>query len=393
MINKIKKVIVKIRNAIYILGQENAIYKEEIAISHVTHCIGANVGDNVLSYCTRAIFKYFIGIRKWNIITVERPVNSKIINKINKSGGAIIGGGGLFLPDTNHNTISGWIWSVNCQQISEINRPIIIFSVGYNYFRGQIPNQIFKDNITYLIRQSSFVGLGNYGSVNKIQEIVGPELAEKIVYQPCTTTLINKFIPKSPKSKGHNIVAVNIAFDRKGARFGENEIIILRQVAEAIKLIENRGYKIIFVAHYNLDLEFIHYLEDANVSFTIKNLSNRLPREAIDFYRGVGIVLGMRGHAQMIPFGLNCEIISLGTHDKLKWFLEDIDALDWYIELNEETESLKDRILETFIRVHEVEAELTQKRLVEKQDELWRITCGNMEIIKSILKRNGSFGS
>ena len=95
----------------------------------------------------------------------------------------------------------------------------------------------------------------------------------------------------------------------------------------------------------------------------------------------------------MIPFGLNCEIISLGTHDKLKWFLEDIDALDWYIELNEETESLKDRILETFIRVHEVEAELTQKRLVEKQDELWRITCGNMEIIKSILKRNGSFGS
>ena len=195
MINKIKKVIVKIRNAIYILGQENAIYKEEIAISHVTHCIGANVGDNVLSYCTRAIFKYFIGIRKWNIITVERPVNSKIINKINKSGGAIIGGGGLFLPDTNHNTISGWIWSVNCQQISEINRPIIIFSVGYNYFRGQIPNQIFKDNITYLIRQSSFVGLRNYGSVNKIQEIVGPELAEKIVYQPCTTTLINKFIP------------------------------------------------------------------------------------------------------------------------------------------------------------------------------------------------------
>ncbi len=94
----------------------------------------------------------------------------------------------------------------------------------------------------------------------------------------------------------------------------------------------------------------------------------------------------MRGHAQMIPFGLNREIISFGTHDKLKWFLEDIDASDWYIELKENVESLKQRIVQLFIRVHEIDSMLTEKRLKNKQDELWSITCRNMNVINKLIQ-------
>lgn len=386
MILTIKKGIMKVRNTLYIHFQEQPVSFHLVKASQVTHCIGANVGDNVLSYCTREIFKYFLGINKWNIITVEETVKNRTINKINSGKCLIIGGGGLFLPDTNNNMISGWIWAISKKEINKIQSPIVIFSVGYNYFRGQKPSKIFIDNINFLIEKSSFVGLRNNGSIREIQKMVDSKYKNKIVFQPCTTTLIKKIMPCIKCTKNKQIVALNMAFDRRNARFGKNENFILNQVAEAIKIIEERGYSIIYVAHYNADLEFIKYLNKLKVNFSVKNLSYRLPSEAISFYRNVSIVLGMRGHAQMIPFGLNREIISLGSHDKLKWFLEDIDAKDWYIELKD-IKNLRQRIVDTFIRVHENDFDITQRRLVEKQDELWNITCRNMKKINKLIEK------
>ena len=43
----------------------------------------------------------------------------------------------------------------------------------------------------------------------------------------------------------------------------------------------------------------------------------------------------MRGHSQMIPFGLRKNILSIVSHDKLKWFLEDIDHPEWGVDVRE----------------------------------------------------------
>ena len=51
------------------------------------------------------------------------------------------------------------------------------------------------------------------------------------------------------------------------------------------------------------------------------------------FYAGVDLAVGVRGHAQMIPFGLGVPIISLIAHDKLAWFLEDIGHADWGVDI------------------------------------------------------------
>ena len=93
-------------------------------------------------------------------------------------------------------------------------------------------------------------------------------------------------------------------------------------------------------------------------------------------------VIGMRGHAQMIPFGLNCEIISLGSHEKMKWFLQDINAEDWYIELREEPETIAKRIIELFNNIHDKET--TKNRLISAQNILWKKTLYNASIIKQL---------
>jgi polysaccharide pyruvyl transferase WcaK-like protein len=97
------------------------------------------------------------------------------------------------------------------------------------------------------------------------------------------------------------------------------------------------------------------------------------------------LVFGMRGHAQMIPFGVNTRIISLGTHKKLKYFLQDIGALDWYIDINQEKTFLKEKILSQFEEVNEKNKYDTDRRLIESQNKIFEITAKNTEKIEKIL--------
>lgn len=320
----------------------------------------------------------------WNLIHVHQPVSVDMIRNINSTKGLIIGGGGLFLPDTNKNSISGWQWTCPKNLLKEISVSIIIYTVGYNYFRGQRPSDLFIDNLNALIEKASFVGLRNMGSVESVKSFMRDDLKDKIVFQPCTTTIIRKIIPNLPPKLPSKKIAVNVAFDRFNLRFGENMDKILLQTAEAIHEIQKSGYEIYCVSHCAADLNFCRWLNAKKVSYKIVDGTFWLPDMCMAFYNEMDLVLGMRGHAQMIPFGLNTKIISLGTHDKLRWFLEDIDSLDWYVELNENYDVIAEKILDKF---NEIQSDKNvNERLIESQNKLFAITEKNMAFIKTILQ-------
>lgn len=364
-------------------NQEIVNYKTRKKLAHVTYYIAKNSGDTMLSYCVRKLFTFDFYKGNWKLISVGKEVDQTVISWINQCSAVIIGGGGLFLPDTNANQVSGWVWSISKEQLKQIKVPIIVFSVGYNYFRGQDVSKLFISNINALIEKASFVGLRNSGSVKAIRSIVDEQLKEKVVYQPCTTTLLRKIYVIPPKKETRKI-AVNMAFDRAKMRYGNNKEVILSQVGEAIKKIERKGYSIYFIMHCESDGLFIPYLKKLNIRFKKIDATMWLPEKLIYFYNEIDLVIGMRGHSQMIPFGLNCEILSLGSHEKIRWFLEDIDACDWYIELTEEPEYLAEKIVKLFTKIHETDQKITRERLIVAQDKLWDITRNNLERIKEL---------
>ena len=350
--------------------------------AHVTYCTAPNAGDTVLSQCVRKTIEQKTKLSKWKIIPVKAQVTGDTVSAINGCDKLIIGGGGLFLPDTNSNSVSGWQWAVSKEQLDKITVPISVFSVGYNYFRGQKVNTLFEESLIKLMEKSSFCGLRNMGSVKAVKSMIPEELREKIVYQPCTTTLIRKLYSDTlPTKKETGSVAVNMAFDRANLRYGSNMDQILSQCAEAIKEISKKGYDINYVCHCWDDDKFLKYLKSCGVKYKLVDLSRKFPSDVYDFYNGMDLVLGMRGHAQMIPFGIGCEIISLGTHDKMKWFLEDLNAQDWYVDLVKDVSSLKTRIVDTFTSVHETNREDTKSRIISAQDRLWDITMNNLSIM------------
>ena len=80
-------------------------------ITHVVANITANTGDYILGQSTRKIVEHE-GQKniEWNIKHVTELVDESYIAECNRSDGIVIGGGGLFLKDSNPNNLSGWTW-------------------------------------------------------------------------------------------------------------------------------------------------------------------------------------------------------------------------------------------------------------------------------------------
>ncbi|MEO1053528.1 MAG: polysaccharide pyruvyl transferase family protein [Bacteroidota bacterium] len=371
-----------------IFGVKNLLYlrkekKSGDKVTHISYYSGwENAGDTILSKCVRETFSHQLKI-SWNLQQLTAAVDKKSIDHINKSKFFVLGGGGVLLPDSNPNTISGWQWAASKDQISSINVPIIIFAIGYNYFKGQEPNQLFTDNLKHIVNKADFFGVRNHGSINSIKQLIGEDLGSKIRFQPCPTTIIRNLHPDLTPKKTSRNVAVNIAYDRYRNRFGKDINLILDQIASALKSLEQEGYKIYNACHLENDAKFELSLDKFGVNYETIHMQYMLPKACYDFYNEMELVMGMRGHAQMVPFGLNCKIISLGSHNKLRWFLEDIDALDWLVDLNEQPQLIAEEIVSKSLSLLTDKTSVIQDRLIEKQNYLYQVTLDNLELIKS----------
>lgn len=383
LLEKVKHFNWRIKRKMYYFSESG--WNQKNKISHVTYYAVGNAGDTVLSQCVRRTFN-FEKRNGWNLINVTDAVDERVITTINNTSALIIGGGGLFLPDTNKNSISGWQWAVSNNQLDSINVPIIVFAVGYNYFKGQEANDLFVKGLTKLCEKASFIGLRNQGSVRAIKELLPEELKERIRFQPCTTTIIRHIYDNQlPAKVKSNKVAINMAFDRSDRRYGNRKKEICCAVSKAMKLIEDMGFDIYLVYHCPEDSEFRPYLDEEGVNYVVKDLSYEFPKKVYEFYNGIHCVLGMRGHAQMIPFGMNCGIISLGTHDKMRWFLEDINMNELYVDITEDLDTLADRIAMKFQKYMISDFDKTQEKLIEAQKKLVLVTKENMMKIQNLL--------
>ncbi|MBI9050419.1 MAG: methyltransferase domain-containing protein [Anaerolineaceae bacterium] len=346
-----------------------------------------NAGDIMLLIAIRKLFDDSIIRFRWIIEHVYHYVSPELVKQLNtKTRGLVIGGGGILLPDTNRNNNSGWVWDCPLEELKKIEVPIIGFAIGYNRFRDQedfLP--IFSENISELIRKSIFFGMRNYGSIRKISSYIDESLLEKVTFQPCPTTVLKYIYPRYTRKqplKPSKRLALNIAFDRRVLRFGKSENEILTQVARAMKWANDQGWEIYLVSHVYNDNHVIPWLMKEQVSFQEISLSSANYRDILNFYKDIDLTIGMRGHGQMIPFGVGNPIISLISHEKMKYFLEDIQHPEWGVDIQDAELFHK---LTTKIQ-HVVDNWQSVLNEIEtRQEMLWSITMQNMQLIKEKL--------
>ncbi len=220
--------------------------------------------------------------------------------------------------------------------MDNITSPIYVMGVGYNRFRGQAEFEpFFWNSINKLVEKSTFFGLRNYGSIRAIQNYLRDDLKEKVHYHPCATTVLSKMYDLPERSKEESFVALNCAFDRAEMRYGGRQDEIMMSIARVCKILSQK-HKIKCYVHCITDDMVCPYLDMAEVEYEKVFLNRAMTEEEyLKYFTEPELVLAIRGHAQMIPFGCKTPVVSIISHDKLKWFLEDINHPEWGVDVQD----------------------------------------------------------
>ena len=294
-----------------------------------------NFGDDVLFQATKDAFcRTFGDDIEWIDYPLRNHTTNRVIEVVNSCDAVVVGGGGLLLKDTAPNSVSGWQWACSIEHLRRISVPLIVFSIGYNRFRGQDDfDPVFFEHMQETINKAAFFSVRNSGSR---QALLNSGLTGNIFVNPCPSLF---YAPRHLSCTKHNTkrIAFNLAGDRQHLRFDKDSLY--SELHKCIDLLKKEGWEIHFLNHNwnpaSNCQDFIDSVQDCIVHDIETNWTVEDIDHGFDVYHKMNVVVGMRGHAQLIPFGRGIPVISLISHDKLKWFLNDVDMQFTGVEANE----------------------------------------------------------
>ncbi|MFD5032846.1 polysaccharide pyruvyl transferase family protein [Streptomyces sp. NPDC058405] len=343
-----------------------------------------NAGDKLLPESVRLTFGTDTGPRRWHSIHAHRLFDEAALERVNARRGLVIGGGGLFIPDTAPNGNSAWQWNVPDALLKRIDVPVMVYAVGFNAFDGQsYRRERFAASLRQLVERAAFFGLRNHGSIEKVRALLPAGLHDKVRFQPCPTTVTRQLVDgwTDPEHR-ENTVLVNAAYDRAGLRFGHDYGHFLAEMATAVRALG---------AHAEVKC-VAHSLDDERIAFDLRREHGiSLPvipmydfgNDAIrDLYARTKLVIGMRGHAGMIPFGCGTPIISLISHPKMAYFLSDIERPEWGVSVHDK--NLGALLTERALGLLDDHAAAVAD-VHGRQQELWKITQANAADLRAVL--------
>jgi hypothetical protein len=100
--------------------------------------------------------------------------------------------------------------------------------------------------------------------------------------------------------------------------------------------------------------------------------------KGVEYFADLPYVLGTRGHAQMVPFGMGSIPVSLLVHHKNRYFARDIGHPEWAVDPRED--GFTDRL---YGLLHEVAERRTELRteLAEVRKRFYQVTLDNLAAI------------
>ena len=372
---------------------------EPTKLTHVGihESLNRNAGDTLLFDEVRRLFGAQLGSIDWDRRQVWESLDLDTVGAVNDAQRPlVIGGGGLLLRDQAgaDASASGWQWNSRPDAVRALEVPVVVFAIGYNRFRGQEDfDAPFTDHMNALAERSTFFGLRNNGSIRAVKSYLAPELQDKLSLQPCPTVSgwqLHEDVAETAaahSASGHMVLRANVAFDRPQFRFGTDPDAVLGRLAEALAHAQQTGWEIRFTAHKEMDLQFLPYLEAANVGYQVDDITDADPAGILDTYARCDLAVGLRGHAQMVPFGLRRPIVSVISHDKMGWFLDDIEHPEWGVEIAHA--SLRDDLCDR-IDTQRIHRDRIARELAVAQQRQWEIGVRNLEYIGSALTKTGA---
>jgi polysaccharide pyruvyl transferase WcaK-like protein len=324
-----------------------------------------NFGDSIihksihssLSQCS----KYKTEFR--NINCQQTEFTKDLIEEINKEGDLlVIGGGGLIFYRPQDNSKSGWQWNIDIDLIETIKVPFVVYAIGYNQFEYDNSNfiPVTNSHLQKTVKLSTLFSVRDTGTK---RELIARGCDEnKIEVIPDSGMFLPADNIKVPGLRHDMLkVGINWTSDREKQTFPEpwaqNRDRFINSLAELChQLINKRNAQIFYISHMGINFDkriadSLRELLGGNLIVIAEVLSHIFPanyekaEKLVGVYRQMDIVLGMRGHANIVSFGQHVPFIPFGSHRKNRYLLEDIGESQYYIDVRKPELCTKERML------------------------------------------------
>ena len=309
-----------------------------------------NFGDKALFPVVRDAFRVLGGTDEASgepnfalasAAALRREVDEAAVARINANADAVvIGGGGLFLQDTNPNRLSGWQWKISPEALTALEVPLIVYALGDNRFPGQPEfDDLMRSHVGQVLEQSAFFGLRNSGSMATMGALLGWQ--DRIVFQPCPTTILDHLYEPlagrrpDPKQK---TVAIQMLVHPRQTAAGFDAETIHEATVRAARILVGKGWRVLSTPFHPDDAEVSRRLvAEVDGVEEVRLFGHDVGFfSGVEFFASVPYVLGGRGHAQMIPFGVGSIPISVDLHAKLGYFAADIGHPEFVVPVGTE---------------------------------------------------------
>jgi polysaccharide pyruvyl transferase WcaK-like protein len=335
-----------------------------------------NAGDTAVSAACTNVYKKEFPNSEITYMNCRKIFDQNDVNQINSHDVLFVSGGGLFLRDTFPNSVSDWQWGISPELMEKIEIPIVVYGIGYNKFPGQ-PDfaPIFDKSVSKLVEKSIFFSMRNSGSCDAVKKHIPNHLHSNISQNFCPTILFKNSLNLNESRS--NSVGFLLAGDRLSNRHLDLKEFILN-IKKFHNYLKSNGIKTILINHQN-DTWISEYIDFDET----KDLFKQPVEEIYSFYSSIDTVVADRGHGQMIPFACGCKVLSPISHQKLAWFLNDLNLTDFYV--SEHDKELGKVLIKKFQFIQT----LDWKQIYEERIEQIQTNYNtNMNIIKSKLKKN-----
>lgn len=266
----------------------------------------------------------------------------------------LLGGGGMIFHRPEDSSRSGWQFNISREDLSLIKVPMATYGIGYNAFHFDqlklLPGAM--EHLKATQDKAALFSVRNEGSRQalirggldgeRIQVIPDPGL-----YVPSAHFSFPEEFGGAPK------IGLNWAGDRPHFRFPEPWEENRTKLIDALC----NGFDLLSERYPDLQVYFLPHLEDRIDSDVWPLFEERLGTRIVnledaashiyppsvaqvgflaDCYRQMDLTIGMRGHANIVPFGMNTPVLGLGSHDKVGFFLSEVGLGDAWLSTQED---------------------------------------------------------
>jgi len=240
-------------------------------------------------------------------VKYEELTEKRIINQVNSEASAlIIAGSGLY---TNYPTSSGWYFPCKTELFDKIKIPIILIGIGCNNNLGK---DIFKGDLKPETKKSIKL-INDLAVISTVRDQRTYKLLSdlkiknhKLMLDPGNFLKVSK-VPKEKR------VAINLAqhspalgrFDGTPKERTKN----IKLFGKIGRYLENKGYKIVFIAHDALEHSLIMDLQKELPNMEFVNTDNI--NEMLNEYARCEFSIGVKMHSNIMSFASGTPFISL----------------------------------------------------------------------------------